>query len=147
MGWFWCLPRVPLDMVALLALPANSCDARSNNFLGETKVGDGWFIYWILSAMIIEGQALSVSGVFVLIITAILFSQIGLLSVAITKDSPEVTVVWMSLDNNIYPTSSIFILATSHTCTKSVVNSYCSSYYHFSLYNDVGSKIGRYWSS
>ena len=126
MGWFWCLPRVPLDMVAAIGFTSQLyAMLGAIIFLGEKTKGWRWVVLFIgfLGAMIIvrPGFVEITPGVFVLIITAILFSTNRLIIKWLsTKDSPEATVVWMSFWTTIFTLPLAFLYWQHPTLVQSV---------------------------
>ena len=125
-GWFWCLPRVPLDMVAAIGFTSQLyAMLGAIIFLGEKTKGWRWVVLFIgfLGAMIIvrPGFVEITPGVFVLIITAILFSTNRLIIKWLsTKDSPEATVVWMSFWTTIFTLPLAFLYWQHPTLIQSL---------------------------
>ena len=125
-GWFWCLPRVPLDMVAAIGFTSQLyAMLGAIIFLGEKTKGWRWVVLFIgfLGAMIIvrPGFVEITPGVFVLIITAILFSTNRLIIKWLsTKDSPEATVVWMSFWTTIFTLPLAFLYWQHPTLVQSL---------------------------
>ncbi|MEE2745848.1 MAG: DMT family transporter [Pseudomonadota bacterium] len=124
-GWFWCLPRVPLDMVAAIGFTSQLyAILGAIMFLGEKAKGWRWVMLLVgfFGAMIIvrPGFVEISPGVFVLIVTAILFSTNRLIIKWLSrKDNPEATVVWMSFWATIFTIPLAFIYWQVPTLTQS----------------------------
>ena len=107
-GWFWALPRTPLDMVAGIGFTSQLyAIIGAILFLGEKPRLWRWLALLVgfAGAMIIvrPGFIEFTPGILVLIITAVLFSTNRLMiKVIATKDNPETSVVWMSFWASIF---------------------------------------------
>ena len=101
-GWFWALPRAPLDMVAAIGFTSQLyAIIGAILFLGEKPRLWRWvaLLVGFIGAMIIvrPGFVELSPGILVLIATAVLFSTNRLIiKVIATRDNPETPVVWMS---------------------------------------------------
>ena len=101
-GWFWALPRTPLDMVAAIGFTSQLyAILGAIFFLGEKARLWRWIALLVgfIGAMIIvrPGFIEITPGIIVLIGTAILFSTNRIIiKVIATKDNPETSVVWMA---------------------------------------------------
>ena len=101
-GWFWALPRTPLDMVAAIGFTSQLyAIIGAMLFLGEKPRLWRWIALFVgfIGAMIIvrPGFIELTPGILVLLATAILFSTNRLvIKVIATKDNPETSVVWMA---------------------------------------------------
>ena len=101
-GWFWALPRTPLDMVAAIGFTSQLyAILGAIIFLGEKARFWRWIALLVgfIGAMIIvrPGFIEITPGIIVLIGTAILFSTNRIIiKVIATKDNPETSVVWMA---------------------------------------------------
>ena len=101
-GWFWALPRTPLDMVAAIGFTSQLYALiGAMLFLGEKPRLWRWIALFVglIGAVIIvrPGFIELTPGIMVLLATAILFSTNRLvIKVIATKDNPETSVVWMA---------------------------------------------------
>ena len=101
-GWFWALPRTPLDMVAAVGFTSQLyAIIGAILFLGEKPRLWRWIALFVglIGAVIIvrPGFIELTPGITVLLATAILFSTNRLvIKVIATKDNPETSVVWMA---------------------------------------------------
>ena len=101
-GWFWALPRTPLDMVAAIGFTSQLyAIIGAMLFLGEKPRLWRWIALFVglIGAVIIvrPGFIELTPGIMVLLATAILFSTNRLIiKVIATKDNPETSVVWMA---------------------------------------------------
>jgi drug/metabolite transporter (DMT)-like permease len=101
-GWFWALPRTPLDMVAAIGFTSQLyAIIGATLFLGEKPRLWRWIALFVglFGAVIIvrPGFIELTPGIMVLLATAILFSTNRLvIKVIATKDNPETSVVWMA---------------------------------------------------
>lgn len=126
-GWFWCLPRVPLDMVAAIGFTSQLyAILGAILFLGEKAKGWRWIMLLVgfVGAMIIvrPGYVQISPGVLVLIATALLFSTNRLIIKWLsTKDNPEATVVWMSFWATIFTIPLAYIYWQTPTLTQSLL--------------------------
>ena len=102
-GWFWALPRVPLDMVAAIGFTSQLyAVVGAILFLGEKSKAWRWgaLLIGLAGALVIvrPGFVEITPGILVLVFTAIMFSTNRLIiKVLATKDNPETSVVWMAV--------------------------------------------------
>lgn len=103
LGWFWALPRVPLDLVAAIGFTSQLyAMVAAILFLGETSRPWRWAALAVGfgGAMIIirPGFVEITPGTIVVLVTAVLYSTSRLLiKVIATRDTPAIMVTWQAL--------------------------------------------------
>ena len=103
MGWFWALPRVPLDLVASIGFTTQLYGILGAIlFLGETPHARRWIALGVgfTGAMIIlrPGFAELSPGILVLSLGTILFASSRLISkVVATRDNPQTLIYWQTI--------------------------------------------------
>ncbi len=103
LGWFWALPRVPLDLVASVGFTSQLYAVLGAILLfGEKAHARRWIALGVgfIGAMIIirPGYAPITPGVIALIFVAMCFASTRLIGKTIaTRDNPETLVIWQAV--------------------------------------------------
>ena len=121
LGWFWALPRVPLDFVAAIGFTSQLYAIMGAIlFLGEKSHPWRWAALAVgfMGAMIIirPGFLEMSAGVIVTIITAILYSTNRILiKIIATRDDPAVSVVWQAIWASVFSLPAALLVWTLPT--------------------------------
>lgn len=127
LGWFWALPRVPLDLVAAIGFTSQLYAIMGAIiFLGEKSHPWRWAALAVgfMGAMIIirPGFVEMSAGVIVTIFTAVLYSTNRIIiKVIATRDNPAASVVWQAIWASVFSFPAALLVWTLPTPEQSLM--------------------------
>jgi len=127
LGWFWALPRVPLDMVAAIGFTSQLyAILGAIIFLGEKSKPWRWAALSVgfIGAMIIlrPGFTEMSAGVIVVVFTAVLYSTNRLIiKVIATRNNPAASVVWQAIWATVFSFPAALYVWTTPTFTQGLL--------------------------